>query len=279
MIALREIAAVARLDFGEVRRSRWLVFSASVYGFFALACLFVAMRESSIIGFTGAQRILISLSHALVLVLPLLALTASCQVVNRSRDDGTLEVLFSHPLSRTGYLVGVSVTRYAVLVVPLAATLIAFTAYGTWLGGGAGAWRFALRTICVSGALTWAGVGIGLAISVLARDQAKALVAGLVVWAVGVALLDFVLVGMLLQWHLNARVVFLLAALNPVEGARLALLAGAQPDLASFGPVGFYLASRLGPRAMFAAGALWPACCGSIAWLVAWRSFRRGDAV
>ncbi len=274
-----EVVAVARLDFGDVRRSRWLGFSASVYALFSAIFVFVGMRESGVVGFTGSGRVLLSLSHALILVLPLLALTATCQVVNKARDDGTLEVLFSHPLTRLGYLAGVTVTRYAVLLVPLVVVIVLVSSLGGLLGGEPVAWSFSLRAIAVSASLLWAGVGIGLAVSVGTRDQARAIVTALIVWATGVALLDFVLIGLLLQWHLNPRVVFLIASINPVQCARLAMLSGVQPELASFGPVGFYLATHLGPRALLALGLAWPATVGVVAWLVALRSFRSGDVV
>ncbi|MEI8258541.1 MAG: ABC transporter permease subunit [Deltaproteobacteria bacterium] len=274
-----EVVAVARLDFGDVRRSRWLGFSAGVYALFTATFVFVGMRESGVVGFTGSGRVLLSLVHALILVLPLLALTATCQVVNKARDDGTLEVLFSHPLTRLGYLAGVTITRYAVLFVPLAIIIVLVSALGGLLGGDPVAWTFSLRAIAVSAGLLCAGVGVGLAVSVGTRDQARAIVTSLIVWAAGVALLDFALIGVLLQWHLNPRVVFILAALNPVQCARLALLSGVQPELASFGPVGFYLATHLGPRALLALGIAWPTTIGVGAWLIALRSFRSGDVV
>jgi ribosomal protein S12 methylthiotransferase len=83
----------------------------------------------------------------------------------------------------------------------------------------------------VTAALIWAFTGLGLAVSVFTRNVARAMVHGLILWALGVALVDFALVGAMLQWSLNPRVVFLLAALNPVQAARLALLAGLATDL------------------------------------------------
>jgi hypothetical protein len=48
---------------------------------------------------------------------------------------------------------------------------------------------------------------------------------------------------------------------------------------ATLGPVGFYLAHRVGPGALLGLGLVWPAAVGTIGWLVALRAFRRGDAV
>jgi ABC-2 type transport system permease protein len=94
-----------------------------------------------------------------------------------------------------------------------------------------------------------------------------------------VALVDFALIGLLLQWRLPAQEVFALAALNPVQVVRVALLAGAEPELSVLGPVGFYLANRLGPRVLLALGIGWPLVFGGIAWTMAWRAFRTRDLV
>jgi hypothetical protein len=116
-------------------------------------------------------------------------------------------------------------------------------------------------------------------VSTLVRSQARAIIWLLVLWALGVALLDFGLIGLMLQWRVNAQTVFLVAALNPVEAARMALLSGASSELSALGPVGFYLANTVGAGALLALGLLWPAALGAGAWLVALWSFRRADIV
>jgi hypothetical protein len=95
----------------------------------------------------------------------------------------------------------------------------------------------------------------------------------------GVALLDFGLIGVLLRWRVDAQAVFTLAALNPVQDARMALLSGLEPDLATLGPVGFYLAHHIGATALYALGVAWPATVGAGTWTCAYLSFRRGDLV
>jgi hypothetical protein len=98
-------------------------------------------------------------------------------------------------------------------------------------------------------------------------------------WVAGVALLDFGLIGLMLGWELNPRAVFLIAALNPVEAARLALLSAAEPDLATLGPVGFYLSNRVGATGLLAWGVAWPLAFGCAVWGLALRWFRRSDLV
>jgi hypothetical protein len=74
-------------------------------------------------------------------------------------------------------------------------------------------------------------------------------------------------------------VVFFLTAANPVEAARLALLAGVDPELSVLGPVGFWIANELGPRATWLIGVAWPLAVGSAALALALRRLDRSDLV
>lgn len=276
MSFVRQAAAAARLDLAEVVRSRWMVFCTAVYAVLAGVLVLVGMRESTLLGFTGMGRVLLSFSHALVVILPLLALTATGPAIGRARDDGSLELMLSQPIGRGAWLFGVTITRFAVLLIPLAAILVGLGLFGA-ARGQAIPWDFVGRVLAISAALLWAFVGIGVAISVGVRNPARAITYVVLAWALAVALLDVGLIGLMLRWRLDARAVMLLAALNPVQDARLALLSGLDRDLDTLGPVGFFVSTRVGPAAVFALGVLWPAVLGTLAWLGALISFRRGD--
>lgn len=273
-----ELLAVARLDLGEVLRSRWLWLCLLVYGGLAAAFVLVGLRESSVLGFTGIGRVLFSLCHALVLLLPLLALLATVQAVNRARDDGSLELFLSHPIGRGAYLAGVTAVRLAALVLPLVAVM-GIVAAVAMVQGQAIPWRFFGRAVAVCAALLGAYVGVGLAVSVTVRNPARAMTLVFLLWMASVLLLDFAGIGLLLQWRLPAQAVFALAVANPVQAARLALLSAAEPSLATLGPVGFYLATRVGAEALLGLGLAWPLAVGAGAWGFGWARFRRGDLV
>lgn len=275
----REVWAVARLDFAEVLRSRWMIVCALAYATLGGGFVFIGMRESMVVGFSGMGRALLSMVHALLLLLPLLALTATAQVINRARDDGTLELLFSHPVRRFAYFLAVTLTRYTALVLPLLLTMLGMGLVGRVVFGQEIPWGFLLQAMSISAALVAAFVGIGIAVSTLVRSQARAVSWVLVLWAASVALVDFGLVGLMLQWRVNPQTVFLVATLNPVQASRMALLSGASADLAVLGPVGFYLSNRIGPAWLYTVGVLWPWTVGVFAWLVAGLSFRRADLV
>ena len=273
----REIAVVARLDLAEVLRSRWLVFCLVVHTILAGTFVLVGMRESGVVGFTGMGRALMSWSHVLLFVLPLLALSATGQVVNSARDDGSLELLLSNPVGRTGWFVGTTLVRLAALCLPLLVAMPLMGLIGALAFGQQVPWDFLLRGVVVSTALLCCFVALGMLVSTLVRSQAKALMLTLLIWALSAALIDFALVGVMLQWELPPSAVFALAAINPVQCARLALLSGAQPELSTFGPVGFFLANRIGSGGLLALGIVWPLLLGLTAWVWSLGAFRRRD--
>ncbi|MCB1152855.1 MAG: ABC transporter permease subunit [Deltaproteobacteria bacterium] len=277
MPAIREIAAIARLDLSEVLRSRWLIFCVALYAVIGLVFVFVALRESTVLSFTGMSRVLFSFCHAILLVLPLLALTATGHVVNRSRDEGTLELLFSHPVTRSGYFLAVTLVRVVVLIAPLAVLIVGMAIVGRFVFGEAIRWAFLGNLLLLSSSLLWTFVGCGLAISVLVPNQAKAMIYVLLTWGISVAVMDFGLIGLMLQWRINPEGVFALALINPVQAARMALLSSAEPSLAVLGPVGFYMANRVGASMLLTLGIVWPVVAGALAWVVGYRRFRYQD--
>lgn len=275
----RQLRAAARLDFAEVLRSRWIWFCVAIYAVLAGVLITVGVRESSVLGFTGTSRVLLSFSHALILVLPLIALMALAPAVQRAREDGSLELLFSQPLSPLAWFLAVCGVRYLALVIPLGAVMVGIGVLGQLLHDDPIPWTFIGRSLAVSCALLLAFAGIGAAISVFVRNPARIITYLVLTWALGVALLDFGLIGLMLRWRLDAHAVFTLAVINPVESARLALLSDLQPDLATFGPVGFYLANRVGSTMLFVIGVVWPSLVGLGAWAIAFIGFRRSDRI
>ncbi|MBL9012917.1 MAG: ABC transporter permease subunit [Myxococcales bacterium] len=271
--------AIARLDLAAIRRSRWLWFCLIAYALLAVVLVTASSRESIVLGFTGSGRVLLSFSHALVLILPLIALTATAPVIQRAREDGSLELLLSQPLAPSSWFVATFAVRYLALVVPLALALVGIGLWGQLAYGDPIPWTFLVRALAISAALLFAFCGIGACISAYVRDPARVITYLVIAWALGVALLDFGVIGMLLRWRVNAQVVFGVAIANPVEAARLALLSHLQPDLATYGPVGLYLAQRVGTASLFLIGVAWPVCVGLVTGLVAFRKFRRSDRV
>ncbi len=279
MRALADLAAMARLDAAELTRSRWPWICGALYVALAGAFLWFGARESGVVGFTGMGRVLFSLCHALVFFLPLLALGVTGQVIGRAREDGSLELWMSLPVRRGSYFAAITGVRALALIAPLLAVFAALALASRVLFAQPVPWHFLARSASISAALLLCFCAIGVAISAAARTTARALTYWMLAWLASVALLDFGVIALLLQTPLPPRLVFALAALNPVESARLALLSAAEPDLATLGPVGFYLANELGAGLLFALGVAWPLAFGALVLALAWRAFGRDDLV
>jgi ABC-type transport system involved in multi-copper enzyme maturation permease subunit len=273
----RQFRATARLEFADGLRSRWLLLATVadvlLVGVFVLA----GMHESRVFGITGMSRVLFSFSHALVIVIPLMALATTGQVIGQARSSGTLEFLFSNPLSRTTYFLAVTSVRLLLLWGPLVlvfgvCALVASIYFREPLD-----FAFLIRTLAVCTAELIAFTGIGMLLSAVIRHPARTLVWILIVWATAIALLDLAMIGLLLQWRMDPQSVFLLAILNPVQDARLALLAGGDPELATLGPVGFFIVNRLGNSSLLVIGLVWPVVLGLACWWTGIRSFCRRD--
>lgn len=275
----KDLLAIARLEAAEVRRSRWLPVCLVLYAGLAALFVLVGLRESAILGFTGMGRVLFSLTHALVFVLPLVALAVTGQTVNRAREDGSLELLLAQPVGRGRYLAAVAAVRIAALVAPLLALLALLALGGALFGLGAAPLGLVGRAAAVSTSLLFCFAAVGVLLSTVVRSPARAMTYLLVTWMASVALLDLGLIGLLLQWRLPPRTVFLLAVLNPVQDARLALLSALEADLATLGPVGFWIATRVGRGALLALGVGWPVAAGALAFAAALVRFRRDDLV
>ena len=241
------------------------------------ACAQTAPSAAALIVSSG--QLVRELTHALLLVLPLFGLAFTGQLIGRARADGTLELLLSQPLRPTRYLVSIALSRCLALIVPLASALLVLGALSGAVTGQSVPWSLLLRCIALCSVLLWASCALGIAISAHVQSAARALAYLVVAWALGVALLDFGLIGMLLSWRVEPRIVFALALLNPVESVRIALLCAAEPELASLGPVGFWVANTLGPDLALLAGLVWPLLFGAGAFALALRRFRRGDLV
>jgi ABC-2 type transport system permease protein len=242
------------------------------------AFIWLGLRESRVLGFTGLSRVVLNLSNAVVIVLPLVALVATNQAVVRARSTGLLELLLTQPATRGDWLAAAVASRLAVIVGPLVVLLSGALVAGALTGESSLAPLIA-RTLLVAASLAFAFVGIGFFVSSAARTTERATVYALVAWLGASVLHDFGLIGVLLRWRLSPAAVFTLAALNPVEASRIAVLSGVDPDLSVLGPVGFWLANALGARIALAVGVGWPLLLGAIALTLAYRNLQRSDLV
>jgi ABC-2 type transport system permease protein len=269
-----------RLELADALRSRWLAFTSLTYALVFGAFLWLGLRESAVLGFTGLSRVVLNVGNAVVVGVPLAALVATSQSIVRARGSGFFELFLAQPCHRRDWFQAAVAARFVVIVAPLGVLFLGAAALGRFVDPTDGALLpMVLRALGITAALTWAFLGVGFWVSSVARTPERATVLALLAWMAGSALHDFALIGALLRFHLPAYGVFALAAANPVEAARIAILGGVDPELSVLGPVGFWLANVLGPRLLLAVGVGWPALLGSALLALAARRLDRADLV
>ncbi|GMV15147.1 MAG: ABC transporter permease subunit [Polyangiaceae bacterium] len=271
--------ALFRLEMADALRSRWVVFTAAVYGAVFAAFVWLGLRESTVLGFTGLSRVVLNVANAVVIAVPLVALVASSQTIVRARTSGFFELVLAQPCRRQDWLVAVIASRVVVVLGPLAGLLLGTLVTGLVTGSDEALLPLVLRSLAVTAGLSWAFLGIGFLASSLAPTPERATVYALLAWVVGAALHDFALIGALLRFRLAPEAVFALAAANPVEAARVALLSGVDPELGVLGPVGFWLANSFGSKLTLLVGVGWPVVLGSLCLMLAARRLSRADLV
>lgn len=271
--------ALFRLEMADALRSRWVVFTAAVYGAVFAAFVWLGLRESTVLGFTGLSRVVLNVANAVVIAVPLVALIASSQTIVRGRTSGFFELVLAQPCRRQDWLVAVVASRVVVVLGPLALLLLATLVAGLFVGSDEALTPLVLRSLAVTASLSWAFLGVGFLASSIAPTPERATVYALLAWIVGAALHDFALIGALLRFRLAPEVVFVLAALNPVEAARVALLSSVDPELGVLGPVGFWLATSFGSKLTLLVGVGWPVLLGTACLALTARRLRRADLV
>lgn len=208
----------------------------------------------------------------------LTSLVATSQTVVQARCSGFFELFLAQPCRRSDWFTALLGSRLLVITGPLWLLLAVALVVGA-IRGEAGLAPVILRSALVGFSLSFAFIGIGLLLSALARTGERATVYALLAWLCGSALHDFALIGVLLRVHMPPQLVFALAAMNPVEAARLAMLGSIDPNLAVLGPVGFWIANQLGPSMLLGLGIGWPLVLGTLCLAGCLRRLERMDLV
>ncbi|MFY0563231.1 ABC transporter permease [Archangium lansingense] len=271
--------AFARLELAESLRSKWAALATVLYLSMVAAFVWLGLRESTVLGFTGLSRVLLNVANAVIVVFPLVVLVGTHSAIVRAKTSGFFELMLTQPARRVEWFMGLLLARVAVLIGPLVLVMLGTGAAALFIEEEPGLAAVAARCMAITVSLVFSFIGVGLWVSSRARTVERAMVWALVAWVVTAALHDVLLIALLLRTTLPPEVVFLLAALNPSEAARVGLLTSVDPELSSLGPVGFWLANTLGPSVALALAVGWPALLGLLATWRAGRNLATADLV
>lgn len=242
----RGTLAVARRELRDALTSRWFPLYTGAFAALAIATSFMSLAGEGAQGFAGFGQTAAGLLNLIMLMVPLMALTAGAVSVAGERERGTLLYLLAQPVSRSEVLLG----KFLGLAVALCAALcIGFglsAAVLAWKTGGAGAGAFVLL-VALTCALAVVMLAVGLLISVLTSKAGVATGVAVFVWFALVFLSDLGLMAGSLVFKLRVQQIFALAVLNPLQAFKMSVIDGLNASLDVLGPVGVYATRSLGP--------------------------------
>lgn len=227
---------VVRIAYREYRlaiRSRWAVGLTVLFAVFSVA---VVGFGTSSIGPNRYAAVVASLVELGVYLVPLAALTVGYDTVVGAREEGSLDMLFTLPVSQAQVVVGKYLGRMTVLGGAMGIGLGVGGAAATWVAGVRGLGGYALFLIV---AVVTAGVFLGLSVllSTLAREKTQALGAALVVWLWFVLLHDLVAIGLIAGTNLPDVALGVMALTNPADVFRLLVLSQLETTTGGFAAV------------------------------------------
>ncbi len=252
--APRNILTIGGRELREALRSRWFWLYTLAFAVLGLAVSFVSAAGAGGTGLSGFGRTTAGLINLVLLVVPLMALTAGAATIASDRERGMLPYLFAQPVARFEVLLG----KY----IGLAGALLASLALGLGVCALILAWQ-GLRTspasilwMCgLSFFLALSMLSLGLLISALARKASVAVGTAIFVWFALVFVTDLALMAGAVALRLRIESLFVLALANPLQVFKMWSLHAVDASLDVLGPAGLYATEEYGVmlHALFAA--------------------------
>jgi Cu-processing system permease protein len=197
-------------------------------------------------GLSGFGRTTAGLINLVLLVVPLMALTAGAGAIASDRERGMLAYLLAQPVSRNEVIVG----KY----LGLAGALLACLSLG--LGGCAVVLAVVGEATRPASILWLAGLSVGLAlgmlslgflVSVLARSTSVAVGTAIFVWLSLAFVTDLGLMAGAMALRLRVEELFALSLLNPLQVFKMWSLHAVDATLDVLGPAGLFASEEYGP--------------------------------
>ena len=237
---MREVFIVAGKEFRDGLRNRWILAITVVFALLAMGLAWFGAAASGEVGFTRISTTIVSLASLGVFLIPLIALMLAYDSVVGEDEQGTLLLLMTYPLSRTGLLAGKFLGHGAMLALAtvlgfgIAAVMIVLLAEQATFASLAGPFALFIVSAVLLG---WVFLALAYLISVSTREKARAAGLALLTWFLFVLVYDLALLGLLVgtEGQLAGGVFRTLLLLNPTDVFRLVNFTGFEDAAASSG--------------------------------------------
>lgn len=245
--ALTNIATIARRELRDAVRSRWFLLYTLAFAALGLGVSWVSTAATGGAGLGGFRRTTAGLINLVLLVVPLMALTAGAGSIASDRERGMLSYLLAQPVTRTEVLLGKFVGLAGAL---LACICLGLGTCALILSFGKGAsnpasmgWLAGLSFVLSLGMLS-----VGLLISSLARRASVAVATAIFLWLTLVFVTDLGLMAGTVALKLRVEQLFALSMMNPLQVFKMWSLFAGEHSLDVLGPAGLYATEEYGAR-------------------------------
>lgn len=221
-LQLRPIAVIAGKEFRDRIRNRWVVAVALVFTLFALVIAYFGAAQQGAVGIRGIDVTIASLVSLVIYLVPLIALILGYDAVVGERENGSLELLLSMPITRLELLSG--------KFLGLAAALALSTLGGFGLAGVLIVYQLGQEALYHYAGFMLSSLLLGLAflslavmVSVGAADRMRASGMAIALWFFFVLVYDLLLLGVLVVTEGRYNLAFfpVLLLLNPADVFRI----------------------------------------------------------
>jgi Cu-processing system permease protein len=241
----RNVLTIARRELREAVKSRWFLLYSLAFAALGLGVSYLSAASSGGAGLAGFGRTTAGLINLVLLVVPLMGLTAGAGSIAGDRERGMLAYLLAQPVSRLEVLLGKYLGLAGALLACICLGLGACAAILAWKGGGTHAasiiWFAGLSFGLALGMLS-----VGMLISTLARKGSVAVGTAIFTWLAMVFVSDLGLMAGTLALKLKIEQLFALSLINPLQVFKMWSLHAVDASLDVLGPAGLYASEEFG---------------------------------
>lgn len=239
------IGSIAHRELREAIRSRWFWLYTLSFAVLGLAVSFVSAAGTGASGLSGFGRTTAGLINLVLLVVPLMALTAGAASIASDRERGMLAYVLAQPVARyevvLGKYLGLAGALLACLSLGLGGCALILASKGVRTSPSSLLWLTALSFL-----LALAMLSVGLLISVLARKASVAVGTAIFTWLTLVFVSDLALMAGAIALRLRIETLFGLSLVNPLQVFKMWSMHAVDATLDVLGPAGLYAMDTYG---------------------------------
>ncbi len=252
--ALRSVLAIAQRELREALRSRWFVFYSVGFAALGIGVSYLSEAASGAAGLANFGRTSAGLVNLVLLVVPLMGLTAGASGIASDRERGMLAYILALPVTRWELLIGKFVGLAGALTACLCIGLGICAGTLAWASGTAHADGIA-RLAALSVVLALVMLSIGMLISVMSTRASAATGIAVFTWLGLVFLSDLGLMAGILALRMRIEHLFALSLVNPVQVFKMWAIQSMGASLDVLGPAGLYAVDTFSDRLRWLFGA------------------------